>query len=505
MIRHRLLVFGMLAAGLAARVAAGLETDQYYAWGRELEDSAEVLNAKFNLEIEDAAQTVNSRGGTGPTQCIEVAKQLHNQLHFSTIQDFEVWVVNSSLVSRAPADDEEETHFRSTNLYHAHGPLDVGMWLVISPTIEAAGVRFGTDKLAHFVSSGWRWYRAYRKAIAEGMSPQEAEDRTIRTGMMHERTGLGGWSTGVVSLGDLEANYQGMRFFDSLCHGDDPILELEAGLWKVRRPYDIATAVGPEWDESYSPPIYSEGRWRKVEPVLRGYCDRLGEPNERARRSFYRAFDTTTPVERVVTDLIEEGRLEDPARYSIDSVCGVQQTISDEQDTRDSPDQPLPREPDRELEQRIRTLDASVELRRVGLLGVHLSRPEQVAGSVGMLFAQIPKLYSCKYLCTYSGSLVQLTAGLSGGRLSAGWAKLAGERKNNRLFLSDVLVGYSFKGSVMRTWHDPIGAEPDPWYAGGEFEGTIVRVNFRLGAFYLLEDPGDHSPWLLSAGIGWGF
>ena len=505
MIRHRLLVFGMLAASLAASVAAGLETDQYYAWGRELEDSAEVLNAKFNLEIEDAARTVNLRGGPDPAQCIEVAKQLRGQLHFSTLQDIEVWTVNSSLVSRAPADDEEQPLFRSTNLYHAHGPLDVGMWLLISPTIEAAGVRFGTDKLAHFVSSGWRWYRGYRQAIAGGMSPREAEERTIRTGVMHERTGLGGWSSGVISLGDLEASYQGMRFYDSLCHGDDPILELADGLWKVRRPYGIGTAVGPEWDESYSPPIYSEGRWRKVEPVLRGYCDRLGEPNERARRSLYRAFDTTTPVERVVMDLIEEGRLEDPARYSIESVCGVQQTISEYQNSRDSPDQPLPREPDRELEQRIQTLDSSVGLRRVGLLGVHFSRPEQVAGSVAMLFAQMPKLYSCKYLCTYSGSLVQLTAGLSGGRLSAGWGKLAGERKNNRLFLSDVLVGYSFKGTFMRTWHDPIGTEPDRWYLGGEFEGTIVRVNFRLGAFYMLEDPGDHSPWLLSAGIGWGF
>lgn len=122
-----------------------------------------------------------------------------------------------------------------------------------------------------------------------------------------------------------------------------------------------------------------------------------------------------------------------------------------------------------------------------------------------MLFAQVPKLSTCRYLCTYSGALVQLGAGWSGGRLSAGWAKVSGERKGNGFFLSDPLVGIAFKGTVMRTWHDPIDAEPDRWYLGAEVEGSIARVNMRLGLLYRLEHHDESSPWLISAGIGWGF
>lgn len=503
MISTRPVVAGMLAAPLVVGAAWGLETDQYYAWGRELRDSTGVLNAKLNLEIERAAEKVDGRRGDSVASCGDVARQLHNQLHFSTIQDFEVWVVNSSLVSRAPADDDEEPIYRSTNLYNARGPLDVGMWLPIMPTIEVAGVRFGTDKLAHFVSSGWRWHRAYRRAVDGGMPPAEAEARTIRTGVMHERTGLGGWSTGVVSLGDLEANYQGMRFYDSLCHGADPILALADGRWQVRRPFDIATAVGPEWDESYLPPIYSDSRWRKVEPVLKSYCNRLDEPGERVRRIFYRSIDTMTAVEAVVAPLIEQGKLEDPRRFSIDSVC------EEPPAARSPPPASVPdKRPDSsvdELMTQIRDLETAVESRPVGLLGLHLARPERVSGSAGVLFAQVPKLSTCRYLCTYSGALVQLGAGWSGGRLSAGWAKVSGERKGNGFFLSDPLVGIAFKGTVMRTWHDPIDTEPDRWYLGAEVEGSIARVNMRLGLLYRLEHHDESSPWLISAGIGWGF
>ncbi len=37
-----------------------------------------------------------------------------------------------------------------------------------TPTIEVAGVRFGTDKLAHLVSSGWTYYGEYRKGLKKG-------------------------------------------------------------------------------------------------------------------------------------------------------------------------------------------------------------------------------------------------------------------------------------------------------------------------------------------------
>ena len=45
----------------AATPALAIETDQYYAWGRPIADSTEILNAKMNLEIDRALARVNAR------------------------------------------------------------------------------------------------------------------------------------------------------------------------------------------------------------------------------------------------------------------------------------------------------------------------------------------------------------------------------------------------------------------------------------------------------------
>ncbi|MDX1385652.1 MAG: hypothetical protein R3190_18515, partial [Thermoanaerobaculia bacterium] len=129
-----------------------------------------------------------------------------------------------------------------------------------------------------------------------------------------------------ISPGDLEANYQGLLFYIGLCEGDDPIVEVRDGRWQRRRPFDFRDHVTPEWDESYQPVAFTKSRWKKVRPVLLGYCPMLDDPEVRAMRDAYRARDTTTPTELLLREFIASGRVPDPADFDIERVCAEAQS-----------------------------------------------------------------------------------------------------------------------------------------------------------------------------------
>lgn len=260
--------------------------------------------------------------------CERVVKRIVPRFRDFIFQDIELWATNSSLVPRIPATPEEELEFRHEYIYRNTNALDVGTKVPPSPTIEVNGVRIGTDKLSHFFSEGWFYYKWYRKFRRSGLSIEDAERRAIRRGIWWERTILGLVSSGVFSPGDLEANYQGMRFMASLCDPDAPALKRTDDGWRFTGTFDFRDYVTPEWDESYQPPVFGKRRWNKVRPVLVEYCPMLHDPRVMARRSEYRRRDADTPTEREVRRLVEAGKLADPRRFSLESNCA---TVEDRQ------------------------------------------------------------------------------------------------------------------------------------------------------------------------------
>ena len=156
-----------------------LETDQYYAWGRPLADSTGAVNARFDLELERALAEFPA--DRPPEECVEIAVAFRKRLRFILLHPLLLWTMNSSLVARIPADSDENRVYRRTNLYSNHPLIDPGTWMPFTPTIKVAGVRMGTDKLSHVVSSGWTYYASYRKALDSGLDAKEAE-RAAATG-----------------------------------------------------------------------------------------------------------------------------------------------------------------------------------------------------------------------------------------------------------------------------------------------------------------------------------
>jgi hypothetical protein len=320
-VRLAALISGLVVTTCAFAPLRALETDQFYAWNRPLEDSTRAINEKLNADIAAALDRVNARRGNGACPCREARNAIRDQFYYLIFGRLELWASKASVVDRIPKTDADEALFRRRYLYHETSPFDPIRWMPLSPTIEIRGIRIGTDKLGHFFSDGAWIEEPYRRALAKGATDEEALRRSLRFSLVTERTILGMGSSGVFSLADSEANYQGLLFYRGLCSGPNPALVPTPSGWSLRRPFDIGDYVSPEWDESWQPNIYSPLRWAKVRPVMRRYCGLLQDPVVRRRRAEYASRDRETPTEAIVNELVAAGKLPDPRQFTIEAAC----------------------------------------------------------------------------------------------------------------------------------------------------------------------------------------
>jgi hypothetical protein len=434
-----------------------------------------------------------------------VAVAYRKRLRFLLLHEIQVWAWNSELVDRIPNGGEEQREYRKTNLYSNHPLIDTGTWMPFTPTLEVAGVRFGTDKLAHLVSSGWTYYGEYHKGLKKGESPEDAERRAVNRGIVEESLILGKLASGVTAIPDLEANYAGMHFYLDLCDVEDPILKLGEDGWFISRPVDLRDYVTPRWDESFQPPIYTKGRWRKVRPVLETYCDRLADPQVVAMRRSYRERDKESLVGQLVAEKVAAGKIPDPAQFSLEAVCA----------------EPDPsRETAPEIAFRIEVVSSQVddakamgkvvaedEDRRrfaLGLPGLHISYPQVASASIAVMATAQPRSYDCTTPCDFRGFFAELEPGLGGGKLSVGWARVTGTTNRSGSLLRAGFIGAAYKLTVLRTWGDHGWVEGGRTYAGVELGVPVAQANVGIGLLYRV-DSSNGGRWLVTGGAGWGF
>jgi hypothetical protein len=494
------LVVGVL---LAATSGGALETDQYYAWGRPLADSTEAINAKFTLELQRALEDFPP--DSPPEQCLEISIRYRKRLRFILFHSIQIWAMNSSLVDRIPADTAEQSLYRRSNLYSNHPVIDAGTWMPFTPTINISGVRIGTDKLSHLVSSGWTYYTVYRRAIANGVDPVEAEHKAVRRGILEESLILGGRASGVNSIADIEASFAGLFFYQDLCDSDDPIVQRHDDAWVIARAIDLRDYVEPRWDESFQPPVFSEKRWQKVRPVLESYCEKLEDPEVIEMRARYRARDRQTVVGEMVAALVAEGELEDPSRFAVETVCGATKSSGtvDHVNLDESPD-PVSQSGVVPMVARVVDEETIRRRRALGVIGLQLTYPQVVAASIGVMATGQPKTFDCRTVCDFWGPFAQIEPGLGGGKLSLGWGRAMGSTDHRDSFLSKVYLALAGKVTLYRTWSDVGSVAAGRTFAGAELEFSVARVNFGLGALYQINRTDD-ARWLLTGGIGWGF
>ena len=81
----------MATAEAFMRTASSIETDQYYAWGRDLADSTEMINAKVNAELNAGLAEFNASRSWEPKDCERVTKKLVARFRMFLYHELELW------------------------------------------------------------------------------------------------------------------------------------------------------------------------------------------------------------------------------------------------------------------------------------------------------------------------------------------------------------------------------------------------------------------------------
>ena len=230
--------FSMLVFLICSFMEAG-EVDPFSAGDKKIKDSKDLINVYLNKEINRILKVYNKEH-SNYTSCEDVSLYTMQSLgtteygfiHIGALNSaLELWVVSNKDIDRIPKYNYVEDVYDRQSIY-APKLRFFGIWSkAVDPTINVNGVYFGTDKLSHFLGSGYEYFSKYLNMKRNGMGGHEAELYAIRWGLVMEKTILGLWPVGIFSFADLEANYQGFLMARDFC--DKQILHYENRAWKV--------------------------------------------------------------------------------------------------------------------------------------------------------------------------------------------------------------------------------------------------------------------------------
>jgi hypothetical protein len=133
---------------------------------------------------------------------------------------------------------------------------------------------------------------------------------------------VGGLVDGVVSHGDLEANYQGMRLARDLCEERPPHLTKVAGKWTLSKAIDVRRYVNPAFDETYNHSYFTKWRWKRVKPIIeREYCPKFRQPRVQEMMRSYSSRDPGSVSREILSELASKNRLTERERQSLEAIC----------------------------------------------------------------------------------------------------------------------------------------------------------------------------------------
>ena len=267
-----------------------LETDNYLTWDKNLRDSSVQINRFFTESIEYALLNIPDHQSKS---CEEMTALIG--------KDFESHLVHDNPVEnwlfRILTDEEmfpAGLHYIDESIYRDPYRFYIP-WFGLAPNIQVNGYYFGTDKLSHFASTGRIYFRIYQKELRNKLTPENALKKAIDWGIKDEKTVHGYWASGVFSYSDLEANYQGFRFYQDFCNGRNSFLrQSEDGNWKLINKPEIKKYVNAYWDETFELPYRLPENWKKVSHVIKEkYCSLANSGLVRKRFRYYQSSGST--------------------------------------------------------------------------------------------------------------------------------------------------------------------------------------------------------------------
>ena len=241
----------------------------------------------------------------------------YNPLKNMLIEEPSLEVYPNDLKERSKRETYDGTIYESMSkksLYFKAVPLD--------PALNMGGIYISFDKFVHFQGSGYVYFKKYLKALKRGKTEEEAMQKSIDWGIFMEKTILGLKGSGVLSFGDLEANFQGMMMYKDFCESSNPfIAKNEKGDWEMVRTIDITDYITPHMDEVFNPSFHKPSRWKKyIRKDLVKNCSRLESPIHQERMKLYRSYPKSFN-KKYLESLQEKGKLYLNKEHSLESNC----------------------------------------------------------------------------------------------------------------------------------------------------------------------------------------
>jgi hypothetical protein len=297
-----------------------LETDNYLAWSVNLPDSSGDINQLIQSQIEDVIISAEK-----DVSCKTITFRIANRFKTTpTRKLFEDWSTENLAQKMFPSNPYylKQSIYRNTRrTYLSKSGL--------SPNLQVNGLYFGVDKLSHFGSTGRRYLTVFLKNLKQGLSAEEAEKSAIRFGLSNEAGILGLWPSGVFSYGDMEANFQGLRFYQKLCLNEqDSYLSKNDGRWELTKIPDIRNYVNPHWDESFNLSFRAKGMWEvSAREIKEKYCPLKNSEQVQTRFKLYQENAQKSFSQIYIEELQTNGYKHAPIpseNQSVDRLCEIQ-------------------------------------------------------------------------------------------------------------------------------------------------------------------------------------
>jgi hypothetical protein len=257
--RRALAAFALL---LLAAPAWAYEVDQYHDRDSPLADSTPVLEARVNAALAEVAASWR-----GPRNELAFARAVYWKLggpHW--VDRIERFAMTSPEVERLP----------KTRSIYSQPPLftsPVLFFFGLGERLKLAEVRIGSDKLGHFFSQGFKYFRRQRRGWSE--------ERFVGWASRVEGWLFGEYTTRVYSNADMVANYEGYLFYrslfeDGIVPGKGAIVifenDGENGRARIARPFAWSDHVNDYWDEALNPSLLGAGLRHHVASQLAELC-----------------------------------------------------------------------------------------------------------------------------------------------------------------------------------------------------------------------------------------
>ncbi len=236
------------------------EVDNFTKRTEFLKDSTLKLNEITNRFIKKRIQKINNDNHS----CKE------ESLYSGLKKDFNILVKDSPFLTALKKDKKIyklKTHLKDS-VYRDWGLMDSpairGLDLVIpsvfGEVIQIKGIRLGVDKFEHFFSYGYYYFNLHY------LGKKEVK-KALKFGLFMEYFNLGAYKSGVMSYGDLAANFNGMRFWnhilakrkDPLNQNLGPYVKCRRGKWVFNKEVDWSQYVDESFDEAINCSRFRKG------------------------------------------------------------------------------------------------------------------------------------------------------------------------------------------------------------------------------------------------------